>query len=65
MAAYCPPGNTPANSKKKEAPKKKAKQVHGAAKNNAPLGDSRAGRLKPVKTDRGEFRFKDNRKGGD
>lgn len=28
-----------------------------------PMGDNRAGRLKPVNTDRGAFRFKDNRKG--
>lgn len=28
-----------------------------------PMGDNRAGRLKPVATDRGAFRFKDNRAG--
>lgn len=31
--------------------------------NNAPKGDNRDGRLTGIKTDRGEFRFKANKKG--
>lgn len=46
------------------AEEKLAKQQSAEHKKTGYMGlDSREGRLKPTKTDRGEFRFKDNKRG--
>lgn len=51
--------------KPKAQPPKAAKPAKGptSAFNGAPAGDNRKGRMTPVKTDRGNFTFKSNRKG--
>lgn len=52
-------GNIPKMPKVSAKPPKAAKAKPVAM----PMGDNRAGRLHSVATDRGAFRFKDNRKG--